>query len=943
VKVISSTTERKSMSTKTTIKRIALVAVSALGLGVLTSVAPASAAARGLSVNIGSVTVVKTTTPGTQTPIASFRFTVTDSAGDPVALASGESLTVTLENDGLPAAVTGFTPATTDFTFIETINRVLSTPDTATALAPFENAGREDGVITSQNNTCVEPLDGDQTGNYCIGIAAADADPATYKAGFYTFTARVGTSTVTYATTTFKLRYIASANLQAADAVITVAAAGSLTVGSNYQNSATNYASDYIKATLRDANSGYVVTSDTTSASTVTPALTIVSKETTAAGVINEIHTDWTSTDTGTASLDYGSSTGVKSNDGVYGINHINSVIAHDATLSPATIEVRYGASVGTATIAVLPAASANAASSTWTVTGTGLYNSTAADTTTAFIGTQALTWNAPLSTTSVTLKVRAKNQTTAVQDTPLTFTVTWTGVASGSVSPVSGYTGRQTIRTNSSGDASITITNTTPLQGSQAVVSVTGAATNSFGSQTILWKAPELTSLTPDATAFYAAIGATSVIKVKAKDQFGNAMAGVVMQPSLTSLSASYGSATTNANRPAVTTGADGYASFSLVGSSSAVADSYDAVSFSSTYGGVASVGSGTITVTYGTVPVIATLTGYYNTDQSTAAAGTWTDLFSTTAIGATTALDLQPTLNYSLPIVVSGTSATDSQVQLRVRALTSASAAATGVPVTVTATDGGWFTDSCTGASGKVVKSKVCYPNASGYIYINTIGTGTTATYTFTAGTVTTSQTILYKNATTDARYVTLTGTADNVVAKVTDRFGNPVSGVTVQFSTSAGTLGGGQKTASYVTVSDGTVAISVASTEDATVTAYQTTANDSASLAGYVGTTAVDSTLTAGVRTATLNVAATGTPTSASQEALDAANEATDAANAATDAANAAAEAADAATAAAQDAQAAVAELATQVAALIAGIKAQITTLTNLVIKIQKKVKA
>jgi len=78
-------------------------------------------------------------------------------------------------------------------------------------------------------------------------------------------------------------------------------------------------------------------------------------------------------------------------------------------------------------------------------------------------------------------------------------------------------------------------------------------------------------------------------------------------------------------------------------------------------------------------------------------------------------------------------------------------------------------------------------------------------------------------------------------------------------------------------------------------------------------------------------------------AAEAAVDAANEATDAANAATDAANAAAEAADAATAAAQDAQAAVAALATQVASLIAGIKAQITALTNLVIKIQTKVKA
>jgi hypothetical protein len=76
---------------------------------------------------------------------------------------------------------------------------------------------------------------------------------------------------------------------------------------------------------------------------------------------------------------------------------------------------------------------------------------------------------------------------------------------------------------------------------------------------------------------------------------------------------------------------------------------------------------------------------------------------------------------------------------------------------------------------------------------------------------------------------------------------------------------------------------------------------------------------------------------------QAAVDAAAEATDAANAATDAANAAAEAADAATAAAQDAADAVAALSAQVATLIAGLKAQLTALTNLMIKIQKKVKA
>jgi len=95
------------------------------------------------------------------------------------------------------------------------------------------------------------------------------------------------------------------------------------------------------------------------------------------------------------------------------------------------------------------------------------------------------------------------------------------------------------------------------------------------------------------------------------------------------------------------------------------------------------------------------------------------------------------------------------------------------------------------------------------------------------------------------------------------------------------------------------------------------------------------------------ATVRAEVTATVTDSSTEAANAANDAaqdaTEAANAATDAANAAAEAADAATAAAQDAQAAVADLAAQVATLIAGIKSQITRLTNLVIKIQKKVNA
>ena len=104
------------------------------------------------------------------------------------------------------------------------------------------------------------------------------------------------------------------------------------------------------------------------------------------------------------------------------------------------------------------------------------------------------------------------------------------------------------------------------------------------------------------------------------------------------------------------------------------------------------------------------------------------------------------------------------------------------------------------------------------------------------------------------------------------------------------------------------------------------------------GITSTGAIDKSIGATTITVTTSVSNPGV-----DAATDAANEATDAANAATDAALAAADAADAATAAAQDASDAVAALSATVAKLVASLKAQLTSLTNLVIKIQKKVKA
>ena len=102
------------------------------------------------------------------------------------------------------------------------------------------------------------------------------------------------------------------------------------------------------------------------------------------------------------------------------------------------------------------------------------------------------------------------------------------------------------------------------------------------------------------------------------------------------------------------------------------------------------------------------------------------------------------------------------------------------------------------------------------------------------------------------------------------------------------------------------------------------------------------------TTGTGLATANQGVEGSITAsvssaATSSAIDAANEASQAASDATDAALAAADAADEATSKAQEAVDAVATLSAEVSKMINALKAQIKTLSNLVTKIAKKVKA
>jgi len=303
---------------------------------------------------------------------------------------------------------------------------------------------------------------------------------------------------------------------------------------------------------------------------------------------------------------------------------------------------------------------------------------------------------------------------------------------------------------------------------------------------------------------------------------------------------------------------------------------------------------------------------------------------------------------------------------------------ATGTKATVTVTAKDALGVVMAGVPVSFSVAGTTAAILSTAKTVYTAADGTASTSVYawatgsyvvTATAGGKTSTSTVYFAQITpTYARTITAAVSGGTVTATVKDRYGNAVPNVTVWATkTGTGYFGSGSSSTSGTTSEAGTVDFYVNGSASVTVSLGNSTAADasygqSGSAVGYVkqGDGATPAAVTAsaagtattaetgvgaafaaaGINSATVSVEA---GVSAAETAADAAAEATDAANAATDAANAAAEAADAATAAAQDAADAVAALSAQVATLISGLKAQLTALTNLVIKIQKKVKA
>jgi trimeric autotransporter adhesin len=303
--------------------------------------------------------------------------------------------------------------------------------------------------------------------------------------------------------------------------------------------------------------------------------------------------------------------------------------------------------------------------------------------------------------------------------------------------------------------------------------------------------------------------------------------------------------------------------------------------------------------------------------------------------SLSATT-LTMSPVTTSTAPasaaISTSSATAWDGSRTVTATALDAAGIAVVGLPVTLTLPAGVTFRSTSTA---------VAYTNALGVASWR-LGTKTAGTYKLTAAGGGLSRDVFLQFTGGTARVVSVTaGTAANgavpVTVKVADAYGNGVSGASVTITgTGSGYFQGIALSSTQTTTADGTVV--AAWIGSGTVTAV-ISGGQSADAAALIGTTAAAG-FPAGVGTASLAVDG---GTSSADLASDAAAEATDAANAATDAANAAAEAADAATAAAQDAADAVAALSASVSEMVSALKKQITSLTNLVIKIQKKVRA
>jgi trimeric autotransporter adhesin len=909
------------MSTKTTFKRIALVAVAALGFGVLTSVAPASAAgeATPTSIVVGTIpsasvgTLHRTpitvnfpaNTAGSDSFTISVRVTAapagsaynsrqTNLAGETAGTAGTIHLPRVLiaratGNDGLGTQIAA--AGSTSTADAATVSMVyVSSVATATAgKATFwvdimpQFAGTHSVLVSARGHA-------NSTGTLPTNLAAYTAGDV---AATYSFATGVSPTTVTLATVT-------GATVTGATATIgrlmkaTLNAGAVLGAGETIAlttNKTTNVEMAIVDQASPAAGKTYAATRTLTSADFVDGVAYFFLKDVTDTASTTVV------TATGSGLLSPSVTSTVSSTTGLLAV--------------AAAITVNNGLDADGVAV-VRP--------------GSGHVGATAAATFADTAATTATSHSYGL--TSTTLTATRTRMTVVDTDGEITGLVGLTYETGVTTAVTTGLGSVSFTATLLAGEKFVaTIHSTTP-----ATITVTGATATVGGTTGTVTAEP--------ASTIYATHGTSVVATVLVKDQFGAAVANSPMTVSVTGRNATTSSA-------ALATDATGRASFTLADAGTAATLLTQSVIVFDT----ALTANTSVTVNYG-VDRVTKVALSTPTTLNTAATGiTYTDIDASSTAGASTT---RTTITATVTDVNG--------------------AVLVGVPVK--------FTTASEGA-GILTTTETVYTGSAGTAAASVFGwTAGIKTFTATAGAISTTGTVNYRqgggtslaptNSADEARTISAVRSGNAITVTARDRFGNPVSGVPLWGTrTGNGTFGGGSNTNGQTTGANGTAEFLFnAGSADSvvTITAGSATATpapcygQTGDLAGIraCSTAATQTAFTASVAgtatTAEIGVGASFAPAgigsvtvavpaaeNTAQAAVDAAAEATDAANAATDAANAAAEAADAATAAAQDAADAVAALSTSVSAMISDLKRQITALTNLVIKIQRKVRA
>jgi hypothetical protein len=624
--------------------------------------------------------------------------------------------------------------------------------------------------------------------------------------------------------------------------------------------------------------------------------------------------------------------TDANGNDTVLAADEGIAVTSNDATVTVSDAALAAGDSTdGEYLVHAYQASAVAAGSATITFKGTGLLSSTLVTNVTA---TKVVTTTMTTDTVICTTSTQCPSDTAALSNADVVQVASAPGLTIGGADAASGTAAKyfhitilndattykwasfMTQAAVATGGTALTTLAYTPGVSPSAL----GEVDVDFGSKVITFQyekpAAKTIALANTTNTVLSALAGTNTFVAKVTDQYGSAVAN-------TAVTVKVSGRNTVATKTLGVTDANGLISYSLT--DAGTTGTADTVTFTATVS-VGGTGSALAYVNYGTVTV----------DTVTVSGGSKAETVVGSTLTSISGADNGPeTSAVAIKAVVKDASGN----------------LLAGVPVVFTVSSG-------------LIKKTASVDYAT--VYTGSDGAASTSVFDWKSGTQTITATAGGKSSTdyltwaanvaSNARVLSAVATGDIVSLKVVDRFGNAVQGVTINLSrTGAGLFGNGASTQNIDTDKNGTADVRftgsgtvIAELAATYAQAYATAGNitTKAATAATAGTTAgTGATLTpAGVSKVSIAIEESANSTlAAATAASDAAAEATDAANAATDAANAAAEAADAATAAAQDAADAVAALATQVTEMMDAMKKQITALTNLVIKIQKKVKA